>query len=122
MSFLKKKIFRLDLATDYRQNVFLPSSDLFPWVTGHSEGGIISRFCVQKLDKDKEQARLELEMQKRRERIEMWRQEKKKKEVRNISLGFVRKQPCTCTELDRFCCVGLTYNKNLRNLNLLNYR
>jgi len=32
-----------------------------------------------KLDKDREQARLELEMQKRRERIEMWRAEKKKK-------------------------------------------
>ena len=94
----KKQIFLLDLATDYSQNVFLPSSDRFPWVTGHSEGGIISRFCVQKLDKDKEQARLELEMQKRRERIEMWRQEKKKKEVRNVSLGCVRKQPWPCTQ------------------------
>ena len=35
-----------------------------------------------KLDKEKEQAKLELEMQKRRERIERWRDEKKKKAMK----------------------------------------
>ena len=34
-----------------------------------------------KIDKDKEQQKLEDEMTKRRERIEQWRAEKKKKEI-----------------------------------------
>merc|ERR1712212_1303631 len=50
----------------------------------NTEGGVLSVLNSDrdvKIDKDKEQQKLEMEMTKRRERIEQWRAEKKKKEI-----------------------------------------
>ena len=48
-----------------------------------SKGGVLSSVLSSekdvKIDKDKEQEKLEMEMTKRRERIEQWRAEKKKR-------------------------------------------
>lgn len=48
-------------------------------------GSIVTAAIDQNLNKDTEQARLEEEMQKRRERIELWRKEKKQKELEKAS-------------------------------------
>ena len=54
----------------------------------NTEGGVLSSVLNSdrdvKIDKDKEQAKLEDEMQKRRERIEQWRAEKKKREIDSL--------------------------------------
>lgn len=48
-------------------------------------GSIVTAAIDQNLNKDTEQAKLEEEMRKRRERIELWRKEKKQKELEKAS-------------------------------------